>query len=154
MKTFFAMFLNFDKLPIFISSSENRMIQVSIKIYGIFETLNGIKEIISLYLLIPYITDSTLETPDNLCKIPKLQGLFVDNITLDDLRNAIAHSFVTVEEFKDDGTEHGKYLVFDDRIVENKKTHSKKGKHGTCYHVYIDTINKRLKELFKEVLDS
>lgn len=116
--------------------------------------VNGIKEIISLYLLIPYITDSTLETPDNLCKIPKLQGLFVDNITLDDLRNAIAHSFVTVEEFKDDGTEHGKYLVFDDRIVENKKTHSKKGKHGTCYHVYIDTINKRLKELFKEVLDS
>ena len=90
--------------------------------------VNGVKEIIALYLLIPYITDSTLETPDEYCKIPKLEGNFIDNITLENLRNTIAHSFVTVEEMKNDGSEHGKYLIFDDRIVEDKKEHSKKRK--------------------------
>ena len=116
--------------------------------------VNGVKEIISLYLLIPYITDSTLETPDNLCKIPQLKGSFINGITLENLRNTIAHSFVTVEELMNDGSEHGKYLIFDDRIIEDKKVHSQKGKHSNCYSIYIDKINKRLTELFNEVVKS
>lgn len=116
--------------------------------------VNGVKEILSLYLLIPYITDSTLETPDELCKIPQLKGDFINNITLENLRNTIAHSFVTVEEISNDGSEHGKYLIFDDRIIEDKKTHSKKGKHSNCYTIYIDKINKRLTDLFNEIIKS
>ncbi len=116
--------------------------------------VNGVKEIISLYLLIPYITKSTLETPDELCKIPHLEGNFIGNISLEDLRNTISHSFVTVEEYKNDGSNHGMYLIFDDRLVSDKTTHSKKGRHGTCHNVYIDVINRRLIELFNKIITS
>ena len=116
--------------------------------------INGVKEIIGLYLLIPYITNATLDTPDEACVIPHLQGQFIGNISLEDLRNTISHSFVTVEQFKDDGTQHGKYLIFDDRIITDKATHSKKGKHGSCYSIMIDQINRRLNELYNEIINS
>lgn len=115
--------------------------------------INGIKEIISLYLLIPYITNQTLETPDSLCKIPHLDGQFIDNISLENLRNTISHSFVTVEEFKNDGTSHGKYLIFDDRILYDAKTHSNKGIHSECHSISIEVINSKMKELFKQIID-
>ena len=47
--------------------------------------VKGVKEIIALYLLIPYITPDTLMTPDEKCVIPKLNGDFSDDITLEDL---------------------------------------------------------------------
>lgn len=108
--------------------------------------VNGVKEIIALYLMIPYMSSSTLDTPDERCIIPKIQGKFCNSITYEDLRNTIAHSFVTVEEDKNDGSYHGKYLIFDDRIVSDKKEHSKKGNHSTAHFIRIDVIRDELLE--------
>ncbi len=70
--------------------------------------VNGVKEIIALYLLIPYMTPDKLTTPDEKCVIPNVSGNFCGDISLEDLRNAICHSFVTVEE--DALSKRGNYL--------------------------------------------
>lgn len=113
--------------------------------------VNGIKEIVALYLLIPYITPQTLATPGSEYKTPHLEGGFDENITLEDLRNSICHSFVTVEENKNDGTYHGKVLFFDDRVHISAKEHSKLGEHSSAYIVPIEYVHKRLVEHFEEV---
>lgn len=114
--------------------------------------VNGVKEIIALYLLIPYMTPDTLTTPDEKCVIPKVQGDFCDGVSLEDLRNAICHSFVTVEEDKNDGTIHGKRLIVDDRAAyHNRKSHMDLGVHSTAQNIMIDHAHARLVELFKEI---
>ena len=115
--------------------------------------VKGVKEILALYLLIPYITPDTLMTPDEKCVIPKLNGDFSDDITLEDLRNTICHSFVTVEEDNGDGSIHGNTLILDDRVIyHNRKTHAGLGAHSSAYRIPIDYTHKRLTELFGEVL--
>ena len=115
--------------------------------------VNGVKEIIALYLLIPYITPDTLMTPDEKCIIPKLSGSFSDDITLEDLRNTICHSFVTVEADKGNGSVHGKTLILDDRVFyHNRKDHIELGVHSSACRIPIDYTHKRLDELFNEVL--
>ena len=115
--------------------------------------VNGIKEIIALYLLIPYITPNTLVTPDEKCVIPKLAGSFSDTITLEDLRNTICHSFVTVEKDTGDGTVHGKTLILDDRVFyHNRKEHAELGIHESACRIPIDYTHDRLIELFKTIL--
>ncbi len=105
--------------------------------------VNGVKEIIVLYLLIPYMSENTLQTPGEKYVIPHIRGAFVEDIQFEELRNTICHSFVTVEENTGDGY-HGKNLIFDDRIITDKKIHSKKGNHGEAYFINIETISKRL----------
>ena len=115
--------------------------------------VNGVKEIIALYLLIPYMTPDTLTPPDEKCIIPKLSGSFSDDITLEDLRNTICHSFVTVEKDKGDGSIHGKTLILDDRVIyHNRKEHAELGIHESAYRIPIDYTHKRLRELFDEIL--
>lgn len=115
--------------------------------------VNGVKEIIALYLLIPYITPDKLTTPDEKCVIPNISGDFCNDISLEDLRNAICHSFVTVEEDKNDGTIHGKRLIVDDRaLFHNRKSHTDMGIHSTATNIMIEDAHKRLVELFAEVL--
>lgn len=111
---------------------------------------NGVKEIIALYLMIPYMSDDTLQTPGEKYIIPHLEGKFLNNITYSELRNTICHSFVTVEEDKGDGI-HGKRLIFDDRIITDKKTHSKKGNHSEAYNIDIEYVHKKLQEMVDEV---
>ena len=114
--------------------------------------VNGVKEIIALYLLIPYITPDKLLTPgDDYC-IPNLDGEFCDGIQLKDLRNTLCHSFVTIEEDLNDGTNHGKCLIFDDRIMQNRNMHAKLGNHSSAYSINRDKVHRRLEELFQEVL--
>ena len=114
--------------------------------------INGVKEIIALYLLVPYITPETLETPDDDCIIPKIEGLFCDGIELKDLRHALCHSFVTVEEDKNDGSVHGKRLILDDRALhDNRKSHAELGKHSSAANIPIEYANRRLTELFDEI---
>lgn len=114
--------------------------------------INGVKEIIALYLLIPYITPDTLTTPDDKCIIPHVVGNFCDNITLEDLRNTICHSFVTVEKDKHDGSIHGKRLIVDDRATyHNRKDHDKLGIHSSAYNIMIEYAHERLIELFREI---
>ena len=112
--------------------------------------INGVKEIISLYLLIPYMTEQKLTTPGKECAIPSLYGAFLGEITYADLRNTICHSFVTVEEDMSDD-DHGKKLIFDDRIISDRKKHNKKGYHSEAYSIGIDTIHRRLMEMVNEI---
>lgn len=114
--------------------------------------VNGVKEIIALYLLIPYITPDKLLTPGDGYQIPSLEGEFCEGIKLKDLRDALCHSFVTIEEDLNDGTLHGKRLVFDDRIAHNRKEHESLGYHSSAYCIFRDYAHKRLEELFNEVL--
>lgn len=114
--------------------------------------VNGVKEIIALYLLIPYMTPDRLTTPDGKCIIPNVSGEFCNGVSLEDLRNAICHSFVTVEADKNDGTVHGKRLIFDDRaLYHNRKSHADLGVHSTTANIMIDDAHKRLIELFTEI---
>lgn len=114
--------------------------------------VNGVKEIIALYLLIPYMTPDKLTTPDGKCIIPNVSGDFCNGISLEDLRNAICHSFVTVEEDKNDGTIHGKRLIVDDRaLFHNRKSHVDLGTHSTAANIMIADAHKRLVELFAEI---
>lgn len=113
--------------------------------------VNGVKEIIALYLLIPYITPTTLQTPSNNHVIPHIAGTFVENVKLTDLRDSICHSFVTIEEDKNDGSSHGKYLIFDDRIIQSRKEHDKQGEHSTAYCISKEVVHNRLIELFETI---
>lgn len=115
--------------------------------------VNGVKEIICLYLLIPYITPDKLETPDTNCVIPDLKGNFCTNVSLKDLRDAICHSFVTVEAEKNDGSLHGKYLILDDRAMLNRKEHDALTSNSKTTCIDIKYANKKLLELFKEVVE-
>lgn len=117
--------------------------------------INGVKEIIALYLLIPYMTPDKLITPDEKCIIPNISGDFCDGISLEDLRNAICHSFVTVEEDTNDGTIHGKRLIVDDRaLFHNRKSHTDMGIHSTATNIMIENAHRRLVDLFTEVLNT
>lgn len=113
--------------------------------------INGVKEIISLYLLIPYMTEQKLATPGEGYTIPDLEGTFIDQITYAELRNTICHSFVTVEEDKGDGI-HGKKLIFDDRIIKNRKNHSK-DHHSEAYSISIEVIHRKIVEMASEIME-
>ena len=113
--------------------------------------INGVKEIIALYLMIPYMSDSTLQTPGDKYIIPHLNGSFLNGITYSELRDTICHSFVTVEEDNGDGI-HGKTLIFDDRINTDRKIHSQKGNHSEAYSIDIEYVHKKLQEMVDEVI--
>ena len=113
--------------------------------------VNGVKEIIALYLLIPYMTDETLQTPDEMCIIPKLKGDFMPGISYNNLRDTICHSFVTVEEDKNNGSDHGKRLIFDDRLIVDRRTHSQSGYHANTINILIEFVHSRIAEMIKEI---
>lgn len=107
--------------------------------------MNGVRQILALYLLIPYMTDSKLEKPDDACEIPTISGLFSKDIDFKDLRDAICHSFTTTEEAGDS-------LIIDDRATMKRKTHDKLGQHGSCIKIPIDYTDKRLREVIGGIL--
>ena len=114
--------------------------------------VNGVKEIIALYLLIPYATPDKLMTPEAKCVIPYVSGEFCNGLTLKNLRDAICHSFVTVEEDQNDSAIHGKRLIFDDRALYSKRNdHAALENHSTAASITIDDAHKRLVELFAEI---
>jgi hypothetical protein len=114
--------------------------------------INGVKEIIALYLLIPYATPQRLDTPGGKYKIPRVDGNFAPNIQLRDLRDAICHSFVTVEEDKNDGSRHGKQLIVDDRATLSRKNHDELEVKSKAVNIDIMYAHKKLEELFEEII--
>ena len=115
-----------------------------------------VKEIIWLYLLIPYATpnDNKLKTPWDDYNIPDISNeLFYGKISLSDVRDTICHSFVTFEKESNDWL-HWKHLIFDDRIITNKKEHSKITDNFWNYHIPINYISRRLQELSQQVLNN
>lgn len=115
--------------------------------------VNGVKEIIALYLLIPYMSEKILDTPGEQYIIPQIKGKFADDISYANLRNTISHSFVTVEEEKNDDTLYGKCLIFDDRLIHNRKEHEQKGNHSEAYSISINHAHKKLLEMVNEIIE-
>ena len=120
--------------------------------------VKGVKELIATYLLIPYITRDQLDTPSVNNNIPQLdinevfQKAMDENgnicdITLDNLRNSICHSFLTVED-RDNG-----YIVIDDRaIYSDRKSHANLTKKSLCQKIDIKSAETKLKELHSRVI--
>lgn len=116
--------------------------------------VNGVKEIIALYLFIPYITSSQLEIPGEGYIVPKITENFFETITIRNLRDAICHSFVTTEEKINDGSGHGDYLILDDRAIYNRNEHEKLTKKSGATSIKIDYTHKKLEEFFKQIIDA
>lgn len=120
--------------------------------------VKGVKELIATYLLIPYITRDQLDTPSVNNNIPQLdindvfQKAMDENgnicdITLDNLRNSICHSFLTVED-RDNG-----YIIIDDRAIYNSRaTHANLQKKSLCQKLDIKSVEMKLKELHSKII--
>lgn len=104
----------------------------------------GVKEIIGLYLMIPYATKDRLALPDEKCVIPKITDDFCERISISNLRDAICHSFVTAEESGN--------LTIDDRALYSRKSHNNLECKTKCIKIPIKYANDRLLEIFEEIL--
>lgn len=116
----------------------------------------GVRELLAMYLLIPYITNKHLDTPDKNHKIPKLDisSLFTkvinkdgsySEMTLDGLRNAICHSFVAL-------TEKGDLLLDDRASFATRKAHDALDDKGFCNRLELDKTRNKLLLLNKQIL--
>lgn len=117
-----------------------------------FLSIPGVREIIALYLLIPYTTHDQLNAgmPS---KTPQLDlsEEFIKGINLRNLRDAICHSFVSVEEssiFK-----LGR-IIIDDRAEMNRKKHNEQEIKTKGVFVNIPQAHKKLNELNIKVINS
>ena len=130
-------------------------IAVSLLMGGNPLNVRGIRELLAMYMLIPYITKSQLDTPDESCRIPKLDintvftkvqfkdGSFSD-MTLGRLRDALCHSFVALTDKGD--------LMLDDRASCDRKTHDSMADKGFCNRLVLDKTRQKLLSLHNEVL--
>ena len=117
--------------------------------------IRGVRELLALYLLIPYITHKQLDTPAANYNVPKLdmktvfaKVLFEDGslseVTLDNLRNALCHSFVSLSDSGD--------IVLDDRASCDRATHDSQTDKGFCNRFEVVKTRKKLLELHKDIL--
>lgn len=117
--------------------------------------VRGIRELLAMYMLIPYITNSQLDTPNESYKIPKLdinkvftKVQFKDgslsNMTLGRLRDALCHSFVALTDKGD--------LMLDDRASCDRKTHDSMTDKGFCNRLVLDKTRQKLLSLHSEIL--
>ncbi len=118
--------------------------------------MKGVRELLAVYLLIPYITNSQLDKPDEHYNIPKLniKSLFgkvinkdgtLSEMTLDGLRNAICHSFVAL-------TEKGDLLLDDRASFATRKAHDALDDKGFCNRLELDKTRNKLLSLHKQIL--
>lgn len=112
----------------------------------------GVREIIVLYLIIPYVTHDQLDygMPS---KTPKLDlsEEFLNGINLRNLRDSICHSFVTVEA---SSKERLGRIIIDDRAQMNRKEHDKQEIKTKGVFIDILQAKKKLKELHSRVIKS
>lgn len=117
--------------------------------------VKGVRELLAMYLLVPYITNSQLDTPDENYNIPKLDVNTVftkvqfkdgslSDMTLDRLRNALCHSFVALTDKGD--------LMLDDRASCDRKTHDSMTDKGFCNRLVLEKTRNKLLSLHREVL--
>lgn len=118
--------------------------------------VKGVREVLAMYLLVPYITNSQLDTPDENYNIPKLDVNTVftkvqfkdgslSDMTLDRLRNALCHSFVALTDKGD--------LMLDDRASCDRKTHDSMTDKGFCNRLVLEKTRNKLLSLHREVLE-
>jgi len=115
-------------------------------------SVNWVKDIFALYLLIPYIASDTLETPGEKYILPKTSWNFCNNVIFKNLRDSICHTFVTVEEKVNDWSGHGDYLIFDGRILYDRRTHDKLGYYSKTWNIDVKYVHQRLLELYNEII--
>ena len=117
--------------------------------------IKGVRELLAMYLLVPYITKSQLETPSENCNIPKLDvnSMFakvmnkdgtLSEMTLESLRNAICHSFIALTDKGD--------LMLDDRASLDRKAHEELEDKGFCNRLELDKTRSKLLSLHKQVI--
>ena len=118
--------------------------------------VKGVRELLAMYLLVPYITNSQLDTPDENYNIPKLDVNTVftkvqfkdgrlSDMTLDKLRKALCHSFVALTDKGD--------LMLDDRASCDRKTHDSMTDKGFCNRLVLEKTRNKLLSLHREVLE-
>ena len=139
---------NFQEHSIFLSEIAENILNGNHQVFSI----PGVSEIIALYLLVPYITNTQLDSgmPSKMPKLD-LSEKFTDEITLKDLRDAICHSFVSVEESTE--IKKGRIIV-DDRAQMNRSKHDKKTSKTEAGCINIDSARIKLIELHKKVINS
>lgn len=133
------------------------MAQIAVNLLEGKNPLNvrGVRELLALYLLVPYITNKRLDVPAANYNVPQLDMKTVltkvrfkngslSEMTLDNLRNALCHSFVALTEKGD--------LILDDRASCDRKTHDTIPDKGFCNRLEVLQTRRKLLELHKEVL--
>lgn len=151
--------INKDELENIVSYNNHAItmshIAISLLTGGNPLNVKGVREILAMYLLVPYITNSQLDTPDENHNIPllDLKSLFTKVInkdsslaemTLDGLRNALCHSFVALTDKGD--------LLLDDRASYDRKTHDALDDKDFCNRLVLDKTRNKLLSLHKEVI--
>jgi len=86
-------------------------------------------------------------------KMPKLDLTeeFINGVNLRNLRDAICHSFVTVEEST---REKLGRIIIDDRAQMNRKAHNEQEIKSLNVSLEIFQAQKKLKELHTKIIDS
>ncbi|TKB96961.1 hypothetical protein [Pedobacter cryophilus] len=112
----------------------------------------GVREIIALYLLIPYATSDQLDSgmPSKMPQLD-LSEEFINGVNLRNLRDTISHSFVTVEESSKDKLGR---IVLDDRAQMTRKTHNEQESKSLGIFLEIPQANNKLKELHTKIINS
>lgn len=112
----------------------------------------GVREIIALYLLIPYATNDQLEAgmPSKMPKLD-LSEEFINGVNLRNLRDTICHSFVTVEESSQDRLGR---IILDDRAQMTRKTHNEQESKSKGIFFEIPKTHEKLKELHLKIINS
>ena len=130
-------------------------IAISLLMGGNPLNIKGVRELLAMYLLVPYITKSQLKTPSENYNIPQLDvnSLFakvinkdgtLSEMTLESLRNAICHSFMALTDKGD--------LMLDDRASLDRKAHEELEDKGFCNRLELAKTRNKLLSLHKQVI--
>lgn len=139
---------NFREHSIFLSEIAKSILEGNAQVLSI----PGVREIIALYLLIPYTTHDQLDTgmPSKMPQLD-LSEEFINGINLRNLRDALCHSFATVEESI--GNQMGR-IIIDDRSQMNRKTHDTKESKTKGVFIDVKKANEKLQELHNKVINT
>ncbi|MGB0427325.1 MAG: hypothetical protein ACPGEC_00180 [Flavobacteriales bacterium] len=139
---------NFKEHSIFLSEIAQHILNGNNNILSI----PGVREIIALYLIIPYTTNDQLDTgmPSKMPKLD-LSKEFMNGINLKNLRDTICHSFVTVEESSKNKIGR---IILDDRAQMNRNTHNKQEVKTKGVFVNVQQTHDKLSELHSEIINS
>lgn len=139
---------NFREHSIFLSEIAENILNGNEQILSI----PGVREIIALYLIIPYATNDQLDAgmPS---KMPQLDLTeeFINGVSLRNLRDTICHSFVTVEASTADKLGR---IIIDDRAQMNRKAHNEKAIKTETVVLQIPDTHTKLKELHSKIIKS
>lgn len=139
---------NFREHSIFLSEIAQHILNGNNSILSI----PGVPEIIAMYLIVPYTTNSQLDTgmPSKMPKLD-LSKEFMKGVDLRNLRDTICHSFVTVEESSEERLGR---IIIDDRAQMNRNVHDKFKIETKGVFVDIQHAHNKLKELHSEIINS